>query len=62
MNQVTVKRRAFFARTGNLLSTENPTFSVRMMAAVVSKRGFRLRCDYGDSALKLRVEFYALSP
>ena len=39
MNQVTVKRRAFFARTGNLLSTENPTFSARMMVAIVSKRG-----------------------
>jgi hypothetical protein len=31
--------RAFFARTGNLLSTENPTFSARMMVAIVSKRG-----------------------
>jgi hypothetical protein len=30
--------RAFFARTGNLL-TENPTFSARMMVAIVSKRG-----------------------
>jgi hypothetical protein len=39
MNQVTVKRRAFFARTGNLLSTENPTFSARMMVAIVSNRG-----------------------
>ena len=32
-------RRAFFARTGNLLSTENPTFIARMMVAIVSKRG-----------------------
>ena len=31
--------RAFFARTANLLSTENPTFSARMMVAIVSKRG-----------------------
>ena len=34
-----VNLRAFFARTGNLLSTENPTFSARMMVAIVSKRG-----------------------
>ncbi len=32
-------RRAFFARTRTLLSTENPTFSARMMVAIVSKRG-----------------------
>jgi hypothetical protein len=31
--------RAFLARTGNLLSIENPTFSARMMVAIVSKRG-----------------------
>ena len=34
-----VNLRAFFARTGNLLSIENPTFSARMMVAIVSKRG-----------------------
>ena len=31
-------RRAFFARTGNLLSTEHPTFSARMMDAAQSAR------------------------
>ena len=35
-----VNLRAFFARTGNLLSIEKPTFSARMMMAIVSKRGF----------------------
>ena len=34
-----VNLRAFLARTGNLLSIENPTFSARMMVAIVSKRG-----------------------
>jgi hypothetical protein len=33
-----VNLRAFFARTGNLLSTENPTFSARMIVAIVSRR------------------------
>ena len=35
----TVSLRAFFARARPLLSTENPTFSARMMVAMVSKRG-----------------------
>lgn len=34
-----VSLRAFFVRAGNLLSTENPTFSARIMVAIVSKRG-----------------------
>jgi len=34
-----VSLRGFFVRTGNLLSTQNPTFSARMMVAIVSKRG-----------------------
>lgn len=34
-----VNLRAFFARTGNRLSIEKPTFSARMMVAIVSKRG-----------------------
>ena len=34
-----VNLRAFFARAGNLLSIEKPTFSARMMVAIVSKRG-----------------------
>ena len=38
-NYAAFNLRAFFARTGNLLSTENPTFSARMMVAIVSKRG-----------------------
>ena len=33
--------RAFFARAGNLLSTENPTFSARMMVAIVSNAAWR---------------------
>ena len=34
-----VNLRAFLVRTGNLLSIEKPTFSARMMVAIVSKRG-----------------------